>query len=76
MHGLNVPEGERLMDLQEEIAARTPGGKEALFAGDGRLREYVILMQGPGTGRAGSRPLRAREAEARAEGSNGVQLSR
>ena len=47
VHELNVPEGARLMDLLEEIAARTPGGKEALFAGDGRLREYVILMQGP-----------------------------
>ncbi|MEN6342640.1 MAG: MoaD/ThiS family protein [Methanospirillum sp.] len=46
IHELTVPEGARLMDVLHEIAGRTPDGEAALFAPDGRLRDYVIVMQG------------------------------
>jgi len=47
MRELTVPEGARLMEVLHEIAARTPDGEAALFAPDGGLRDYVIVMQGP-----------------------------
>lgn len=45
IHELTVPEATRLVGLLHEIAGRTPEGEAALFAPDGRLREYVIIMQ-------------------------------
>lgn len=45
VHELTVPEGVRLMEVLHEIAGRTPDGEAALFAPDGRLRDYVIVMQ-------------------------------
>lgn len=47
VHELTVPEGARLMDILHEIAARTPDGEATLFAPDGALNDYVIVMQGP-----------------------------
>ena len=46
VHELTVPEGARLMDVLHEIARRTPDGAAALFAPDGTLRDYVIVMRG------------------------------
>ena len=45
-HELAVPDGARLMDVLHEIAGRTPDDDAALFAPDGQLRDYVIVMQG------------------------------
>jgi molybdopterin synthase sulfur carrier subunit len=46
VHELAVPEGARLLDVLHEIAGRAHDGETALFAPDGRLREYVIVMKG------------------------------
>ena len=46
VHELSVPEGRRLMEVLHEIAEPNPDGKAALFSPDGRLRDYVIIMQG------------------------------
>ncbi len=47
VHELTVPESSRLFEVLHEIASGTPDGDAALFAPDGQLREYVIVMQGP-----------------------------
>ena len=41
-----MPEGARLLDVLHEIAGRAPDGEAALFAPDGTLRHYVIVMKG------------------------------
>ena len=45
VHELTVSDGARLFDVLHEIAGRTPDGGAALFAPDGRLRDYVIVMK-------------------------------
>jgi molybdopterin converting factor small subunit len=47
VHELTVPAGAQLMEVLHEIAAGTPDGEATLFAADGALRDYVIVMQGP-----------------------------
>jgi len=46
VHELAVPGRARLLDVLHEIAGRTPDGEAALFAPEGGLREYVIVMRG------------------------------
>ena len=46
VHELTVPDGARLFDVLHEIAGRTPDGEATLFAPDGTLRDYVIVMKG------------------------------
>lgn len=48
VHELTVPADTRLLDVLREIAGRTPDGGAELFAPDGRLRDYVIVMMGAG----------------------------
>ncbi len=46
VHELALPEGERLAEVLHELAGQTPDGVAALFAPNGRLLDYVIVMQG------------------------------
>lgn len=46
VHELSVPEGRRLTEVLHEIAESNADGKTALFSPDGRLLDYVIVMQG------------------------------
>jgi molybdopterin synthase sulfur carrier subunit len=45
VHELTVPEGVQLIEVLREIAARTSDGEAVLFAPDGRLNDYVIIMR-------------------------------
>ena len=52
---LVVPEATTITEAVQIVCRERKEAAEALFGEDGAFREYVILMQGPGTGRAGSR---------------------
>ncbi|MCX6694439.1 MAG: MoaD/ThiS family protein [Methanomicrobiales archaeon] len=42
---IDLPDGTSLLSLIQEVAAGSPGAREALFDTDGRLLRHVILMR-------------------------------
>jgi Molybdopterin converting factor, small subunit len=41
---LTLPDGSTTGDAVEKIAARVPGGKEALYNEEGTIRPYIIIL--------------------------------